>query len=104
MIPFNQVPVEAWEESQAKWVRCLLHNTCNWNSCSVCDYMFSISPGKRCSTGASGCPLIVSNWCCAWEKESKLSSNCEIDNTPWETRVENYLWWIDLEIEAMNGW
>ena len=101
---FNEIPIEAWEKSQAKWARCLLHNDCDWMACSICDYMFRISPGKRCSNGDSGCPLIVSNWCCANPSSSKLHKHCAIDSEPWEKRVENYLWWIDLEIEAMKGW
>ena len=105
MIPFVQFPIEAWEESLNKWALCLLHNECNWMICSVCRYVFDIS-NDPCQTAESGCPLIVSSWCCATPDRSKLHEECDVDvdPEPWAKRVENYLWWIDLEIEAMNGW
>lgn len=105
---FDNISIRAWKETRDKWIKCLVQDFCDWRCCSICTEMgckYGLPDECKCV-----CPLTVSDWCHAQVEFSRLhrdytsSVSGAFDTNDWEHRVMNYLEWIGLEIEAMEGW
>lgn len=100
---------ETLEETLKKWAHCLRVGYSIWMPCAVCDEVGFSNCERRC-------PMAVSGWCLNDAVDSKLykgwREDCREYENPeeekrdtqdeWESRVCDFLMWIDLEIEARN--
>lgn len=106
-IPFNNIPLSDWKASRNKWIQCLVNNEEDWQTCSVCGTVRETHKYDDCTRY---CPLAITKWCMGDRVESKLSEcytpEGQHDNyqthSEWLQNVEDYLNWLDLEIEAMQ--
>jgi len=104
-IPLATISTDALIESQQKWALGLLYgwwgSTMLWSRCSICNEVDKYAEKKPPDTYncSDYCPLSPSSWCRSNVFKSKLCIY-EQKIEEWETHVSNYLWWIDLEIEA----
>jgi len=69
--------------------------------CSICQYLLPNNKG-RCK---DLCFLTISDWCTSDTTESRLHPHYyseDLDGPNWTKAVNNFVWWMDLEIERID--
>jgi len=103
----DSMPLEVLHSSQRKWIRSLQTERIDWTPCSICE---EINGKRKQPRGRyhclNSCFLTISEWCQNEAPHSRLNpqySNANSRKTRlWREDVENFIWWMDLEIERID--
>lgn len=103
----DSIPLKVLHLSQHKWIRTLQTERIDWTPCSICREIYSErnQPYER-SHCLQDCFLTISAWCQNEAPHSRLHPNFSNANSRrtrmWREDVENFIWWMDLEIERID--
>lgn len=89
---FTRLLIEGWEEYEKKYGMA-------WNSCKLCTEVFDIIRIENYCV--IQCPLSLQGWCKNIANRSRLYKKC---NENWEKDVNDYIWWLTIEIETRDNY
>lgn len=93
IISLSNLPEYALDETIEKYIHALTGEYPVWAYCSICAEIDSIlSEDDGCEIL---CPLYPSGWCMDDPADSRLYH-------PTDTDLEDYLWWVTIELELMR--
>jgi len=103
----DSMPLEVLHSSQRKWIRSLQTERIDWTPCSICE---EINGKRKQPRGRyhclNSCFLTISEWCQNEAPHSRLNPDflyAKFRNPRlWGEDVENFIWWMDLEIERID--
>lgn len=107
MIYIDSMPLEVLHSSQHKWIRSLQIERIDWTPCSICE---EINGKRKQPRGRyhclNSCFLTISQWCQNEIRYSRLHpvyhSQSHKISKAWREDVEDFVWWMDLEIERID--
>ena len=103
----DSMPLEVLHSSQHKWIRALITMHADWTPCSICEEIY----GRRKQPYGryhciNDCFLAISKWCQNEVHHSRLNpgyfNSLHKISKEWLDDVENFIWWMDLEIERID--
>lgn len=95
----DDISLEALRASRDKWAICILTNKLDWNMCSICRELLPNNKGKCKDL----CFLTISDWCNNDTVSSRLHPHYHTECAgDWMKEVNNFVWWMDLEIERID--
>jgi hypothetical protein len=101
-ISIFELSEKALDETLYKYSKAMTENSMAWISCKICKEMNNLTINRPDDTCETFCPLYPSGWCRNEPMDSRLYKN-ERDNKSWRNDVNNYLWWISIELELMRA-
>lgn len=101
----DSMPLEALHSSQHKWIRSLQIERIDWTPCSICRDGKQNQPYERYHC-LQDCFLTISQWCQNEIRYSRLHPGYHGQShkisKAWREDVEDFVWWMDLEIERID--
>lgn len=100
-ISIFELSEQALDETLDKYSGALRGYGLSWTWCKICTEIKNIAIHENSDISYSDmckllCPLYTSKWC----RNEKLGSRLyEKKQKQWEIDVNNYLWWITIELE-----
>lgn len=94
----SEVPIIVLQQVRHKWKRTLETMVVDWTRCALCDYVNIMYSSKNSRENCFLCPLIGPKWCTARPLSSRIHPDYMIGVIPWEDRVEEFLGYLDEEI------
>jgi len=110
-ISLSELPEKALDETLQKYSRALWCGTLQWVFCRICKEIDACEDRVLEECDVDGCedlcPLYPSGWRRNAPDKSKLYKyyppfETEKD-TVWEQNVNNYLWWVTIELELRRA-
>jgi hypothetical protein len=107
MIRFDEISIKAWNETLQKYAMALLTGYLAWIPCRICDEMDEIRTKNEDDNSIPCkwiCPLSPSSWCRNAKSTSRLHYEYHMGKRDryWSDDLEEYLWWITIEVEMME--
>ncbi len=88
-----------------KWIVTLQTHKIHWARCAMCEEVdakideFGLHNDK---TYCDYCPLFENDWCTSETGSSRIHKNHHRNNEKWEEELNNFINWLDLEIECQG--
>lgn len=103
----DSMPLEVLHSSQHKWIRALITMHADWAPRSICEEIHGKLKqpyeGYHC---LQDCFLTISQWCQNEIRYSRLHPGYHGQShkisKAWREDVEDFVWWMDLEIERID--
>ena len=95
---FTRLLIEGWEGYKVKY------NKMPWQTCKICEEVNEIN--KNNFWYCKNCPLRPSNWCKSDGRASRLfiAYFGHITLKDWEKDVNDYIWWLTIELETRDNY
>jgi hypothetical protein len=93
---FTRLLVEGWEGYKVKY------NKMPWQTCKICEEVDKIN--NRHFMYCKNCPLHPSKWCRGHGNDSRLHKIYHITKKRWEKDVNDYIWWLTIEVETRDNY
>ena len=115
-ISIFELSEQALDETLDKYSGALRGYGLTWTRCKICTEVENIAAEESGNWSEQSpcklfCPLYPSEWCRDEKLESRLYDGYsamltalfnESEQNRWEIDVNNYLWWITIELELMR--
>lgn len=103
MISIFNLSERALDETLRKYSEALKYEGVLWTACQICFEIDKIADELQASSMICStlCPLYPSKWCRNNRHDSRLANTDRV-KTEWMRDVENYLWWITIELELQR--